>query len=309
MMGGSLAISGIGWLPGFAHVAGAVALGGIFSGLCHPDMAKRAGTVSQVRQGFAVSLYVTGGRLGFALGPYIAIAVATFLGMEWLWIYVFPSIAMALVIFLRLPESGRAAGREAPAPAPPERKGLLASIRPVRGALAILVGFSVCRTVVTTNLLGFLPTFYVERGMGLWGGATANAVMLASGSIGVIMGGVLADRYGKRRVILWGTAWGLIALTAFLAAPSALGLAVLAIFGAGIYLPMGVSIALAQDLLPSHRGFASSLPLGTTIFIASLSVLPFSWAAGRAGLLAAFWALPVFLAGSLFFALALPKDR
>ena len=101
---------------------------------------------------------------------------------------------------------------------------------------------------------------------------------------------------------------GVLFLIAFLAAPPAFGIFIIAVYGMGIYLPVGVTVALAQELLPGHRGFASTLPLGLTGFLASFSVLPLSAAAERVGLLQAFWALPVFLLASFLRALLLPEE-
>jgi sugar phosphate permease len=91
-------------------------------------------------------------------------------------------------------------------------------------------------------------------------------------------------------------------------APPALGIFIIAVYGIGIYMPVGVIVALAQELLPGHRGFASTLPLGMTGFLASFSVLPLSATAERVGLLQAFWVLPIFLLVSFLLALLLPEE-
>ncbi|HBK81202.1 MAG TPA: hypothetical protein DDZ83_16295, partial [Nitrospinae bacterium] len=70
----------------------------------------------------------------------------------------------------------------------------------------------------------------------------------------------------------------------------------LAVVGLGNFIPMGVSVTLAQELLPDHRGFASSLTLGGGWIISSFSSVPIAAVAERIGLLTAFWVLPVFLA-------------
>ncbi len=304
MVGSTVSMTAMGWLPTFGSVAVAMILGGVLAGLCHPAMASRAGAASEVRRGFAVSVYVTGGRIGMALGPLVAIGVAIWFGMEWLWLYAVLALAAAAAVRWGLPDPGR----EKTGSSLGGAEGLWESVRAVRWTLLILVGLTLCRAIVNRNIVGFLPTLYVERGLGLWGGGAANAVMLLCGSLGVVAGGVLSDRFGRRRVIAAGIGWAFFFLIAFLAAPPALGIFIIAVYGMGIYLPVGVTVAMAQELLPGHRGFASTLPLGLTGFLASFSVLPLSAAAERVGLLQAFWVLPVFLLASFLLALLLPEE-
>ena len=100
-------MTAIGWLPSYTGIAVALAIGGILSGLCHTDMASRAGGLSNTHRSLSVSLFVTGGRLGFAFGPIIAIAVAEQWGMEWLWTYIFVGIVCVFTIQLGLPVPAR----------------------------------------------------------------------------------------------------------------------------------------------------------------------------------------------------------
>ncbi len=304
MVGSAVSMTAMGWLPTFGSVAVAMILGGALAGLCHPAMASRAGAASEVRKGFAVSVYVTGGRIGMALGPLMAIGVAIWFGMEWLWLFAVLALAVAAAVRWGLPDPGRKKIGSSLGGA----EGLWESVRAVRWPLLTLVGLALCRTIVNRNILGFLPTLYVERGLGLWGGGAANGVMLLFGSLGVMAGGVLSDRFGRRRVIIAGIGWALFFLIAFLVAPPALGIFIIAVYGIGIYMPVGVIVALAQELLPGHRGFASTLPLGMTGFLASFSVLPLSATAERVGLLQAFWVLPIFLLVSFLLALLLPEE-
>ncbi len=300
ILGGAIAFTAIGWVPVFWGVALAIPLGGILCGLCHPDMAARAGRLSEAHNSLSISVFVTGGRLGFALGPLIAIAVAKHLGMEWLWLYVFVAIlAMALVV------------RGLPKPPPREKRAdggsLRAELRSVRGPIALLFAVAVVRAIIMGNIGGYLPTLFVDQGLGLWRGGIANSMIFFSGAFGVMLGGYLGDRIGKRVTIMIGMVIALAGMVAFLSFPLAYAYWSLAVIGFGNFLPMGVSVALAQEFLPAHRGFASSLTLGGGWFIASFTSFPIAAAAERFGLLQVFWVLPVALAIGIAFAFFLPK--
>ncbi|MBI3026238.1 MAG: MFS transporter [Candidatus Tectomicrobia bacterium] len=304
--GSAFAMTAIGWAPSYSLAAAALLLGGYMAGLCHPDMASRASHLSQRHKGLAVSAFVTGGRLGFALGPLVAIGVAKAFGMEWLWLYALVALVAALGVRWGLPE---------PPPGAQADEGGLSLLRSLRASLGeaglplvILTALTLCRAVVNINLMGFLPTLYVEWGLGLWSGGAANAILLFSGGLGVMLGGVLADRIGMRAIVITAQVLSLFSLVAFLASPPGLGMAVLAAVGISMYLMMGVGIAYAQEMMPRNRGFASSIMLGVAWGLASFSVYPISKVAEQVGLHNAFWLLPGFLVVSFCLSLFLPKQ-
>lgn len=306
LIGSAFCLTAVGWLPSYSLVAVAVPIGGFLAGLAHPDMSSRAGALSSHHRSLCVSVFVSGGRLGFAMGPIVAIFVVKWWGMEWLWIYVLLNVIAVAGILRGLPK---------PAPSSETGKGfdilrgLGRAIRDAGTPLLILMGVTTFRAVCTVNMQGFLPAIYVERGMGLWQGGIANSILLFFGMAGVVFGGAVADRLGKKNMILYGIIMALIGLISFLLAPAWMGVFLVAILGFGLYMPMGVSMAFAQDFLPEHRGFASSLTLGVSWGAASFSVIPISLLAERTGLFQAFWVLPASLLVAMVFSFFLPKGN
>jgi FSR family fosmidomycin resistance protein-like MFS transporter len=312
LIGSSFFMTSVGWLPSYTWVAISIPVGGLLAGMAHPDMASRAGALSDRHRSLAVSFFVSGGRLGFSLGPIIALFIVEWWGMEWLWIYIFVNIIAVIGILSGLPkpEAAKTQGSDI-------FQGLGAAIWKARHPLFILLGVTVSRAVVTVNMQGFLPTLYVQMHLGIWQGGIANSLLLFFGMTGVMLGGALANRYGKRQIILSGITISIISLVGFLASTPGgflastpgLALVFLSTLGFGLYMPMGVSMAYAQESLPSHRGFASSLTLGASWGIASPSVIPIALVADNIGLHQTFWVLPVFLAIGMGFAFFLPDDQ
>ena len=306
LIGSSIAFTAIGWVTSVYGLATALILGGILFGLCHPDMAARAGRLSSEHAGFIVSLFVTAGRLGFAFGPLIAIFIAETMGMEHLWVFI-------LVAMLAM------AGVKLGMPAPPqrnkiddeggEREGLIAALEQVRVPIVLLFGIAVVRGMTLTNLSGFLPTIFVEKGLGLWRGGMANSIIFVSGAIGVMLGGILGDRYGKPKVITIGIGCALVGMLIFQLSSLEWAYISLAIIGAGAFVPMGVSVALAQEYLPGHRGFASSLILGGGTLLAGITAIPLSLLGERIGMLNAFWTIPIVLLVGVVLALSLQRRQ
>ena len=116
-------------------------------------------------------------------------------------------------------------------------------------------------------------------------------------------------RSGKPKVIAIGVGCALVGMLAFLLSPLEWAYASLAIIGAGVFVPMGVSVALAQEYLPEHRGFASSLMLGGGWILAGLTAIPISLLGEKIGMLNAFWVIPCVLLVGLVLALALDRQQ
>ena len=104
LIGSSFFITAMGWLPLYSAVVISIPLGGFLAGLAHPDMGSRAGSLSEDHRTLAVSVYVSGGRLGFSIGPIIALFIVDSLGMEFLWIYVLINIILVYGIMKGLPK-------------------------------------------------------------------------------------------------------------------------------------------------------------------------------------------------------------
>ncbi len=302
LIGSSVAFTAIGWVTSVYGLAAAVIIGGILFGLCHPDMAARAGRLSSEHAGFIVSLFVTAGRLGFAIGPLIAIFIAETMGMEHLWVFILVAVLVMAGVKLGMPAPPQKKKKDEEAS---ERNGLLASLKHVRGPILLLFGIAIVRGTTLANLGGFLPTIFVEKGLGLWRGGMANTVIFFSGAVGVMLGGIMGDRYGKPKVISIGIGCALAGMLAFQVTSLEWAYISLAIIGAGVFVPMGVSVALAQEYLPEHRGFASSLMLGGGWILAGLTAIPLSLLGERIGMLNAFWTLPIVLLVGVFLAVFL----
>ncbi len=306
MVGSALFITSIGWAPNFTALTVMAAVGGSMVGLCHPDMASRAGALSEYRKGLVVSVFIAGGRVGHGLGPVIAIGIVSLGGMEWLSAFTLVAVAMALAVKYGLPEPESPPGRG-------DKKAsiwdFVTALRTAGTPLLLLSGVTICRAVVNINFISLIPSLYAEHGMSIWSGGAASAIMLTSGAVGVLAGGVLGDRFGKKELIVGGIGLGALCVCAFLIAPPEWGFVLLAFLGIATYLPMGVTMAFAQQLMPHNRGLASSITLGLSWFIASLSVYPMSVLGEWFGLANAFWALPGFFIAACAFALFLPKVR
>jgi len=303
LVGCTLSFSAIGWISSYPLLLFLLLIGGIFFAFTHPDMGARAGRLSEKGNSMAMSIFVTGGRIGFAFGPLIAISVTESLGLRWLTLYVVVGIVSAFFIMVNTPSIEKQSS-----PTDSKKKEFFSVFKKVKGDVLSLYIIGGVRAIVVSNLAFFLTSMFVDENLGLWKGGLTSTLFFIGGAFGVISGGLFSDRYGKRLTIILGIIVSTIAMFFFLIFPLRICYLFVGIIGFGVFVPMGISIILTQEKMPENRAFASSLVLGGGWIIASL-VAPFvAWLGEIYGLKSAQWILLLFLFIALFCGFSLEKD-
>ncbi|TMD54317.1 MAG: MFS transporter [Chloroflexi bacterium] len=130
------------------------------------------------------------------------------------------------------------------------------------GALTVVILLMMSRSWTVSVFQAFTPTWYKQLGYGpAFYGPLATTLVLAS-AIGAIGCGTLADRYGRRPVILATLVLSLpaILLYTLFPGPLAFGSAILLGFSAASTAPL--MLLMAQQLMARRAGLASGLVMG-----------------------------------------------
>ncbi len=300
--GAGLALSGV--ASTYPLTAAAVALCGLGVAAFHPEGSRAANWASGERRATGMSIFSTGGNLGVATGPLVITPLVLAFGLKASLVLLFPMLLVAGVLTTQLrrlaalrPDS-RAAGS---ARGPSDRW------RPF-GRLAVPVA---CRSTVYTALSTFLPLFWAGvLGRSKAEGASALALLLTTGVAGTLLGGRLADRHGRRIVVLVSLAF-LSPLLLLLARARSAGLATALLIpvGLALYVPFSVLVVMGQEYLPNRIGTASGLTLGLGVTVGGIAAPLLGRLADARGV-----AAPLLLASILPWlgaaaALTLPDDR
>ena len=144
--------------------------------------------------GVRMSVFSLGGSLGWAVGPLVAVGMVGWLGLERLWIAMFPGILVAALIYPFLPPSRRDRGGQAPSFAPKVLQRL-------RGPLGLLFGISMMGAFAQRVFLTMAPIIGAERGASETSGALALSLYLGTQALGTLAGGFLADRMDRGRLL------------------------------------------------------------------------------------------------------------
>ena len=297
----ALFLSGIGMAPGFGALVAVLMLGGLGDAAFHPQAAALASGLSP-RRGLAMAIFVTGGTLGFALGPLLAVLTVGAFGLERTWVAALPGLLMASLLlawFARVPPHTRE-GRVRPR---------LSGLRPVLRPLTLLYLVVVCRSAVSYGFMTFLPLYLHRLGWTVQQGGAMLTVHLVCGAMGGFLGGWLADRWGGRRVVVRSFVLAAPLYVAFLFLPDWRGLACLVLGGFFLQSSLPVNVVMGQELSPEHSSTIASLLMGAAWGVGALLIGPVGALADARGLHAALLALASLLGVGFLCALALPVMR
>ncbi len=270
----------VGFAPTFPGLVAIAALAGLGSGAFHPLGALTVRGLLPARgANMAMSVYVTGGTVGVAAGPVIGVAVFGLLGTRGTAAMIVPGLASAAFLLLKMRARPAAAARPR-SPAPGLRS---AAWLP----LAATIGVMASRSWTTTTLQAFTPTWYHQLGYQPWFyGPLATTVVLAS-ALGTVGTGSLADRYGRRAVILWTLALSGPAVFLFVAFPGVQGFLWAILVGGLAASSAPLTLMLAQELMAGRAGFASGLIMGLGFVTGAIGVPVTGAVADHLGLQAA----------------------
>jgi FSR family fosmidomycin resistance protein-like MFS transporter len=101
-------------------------------------------------------------------------------------------------------------------------------------------------------------------------GNTALIVFLVGGAFGTLVGGRLADRLGRRPVVIGSLVLSTPIVLAFLVLPAAAATPLLFLAGAAVIASFSVTVVMGQEYLPSRIGIASGVTLGLAIGLGGL---------------------------------------
>jgi MFS transporter, FSR family, fosmidomycin resistance protein len=297
---GGLALSGV--VQSYGLVFAAIAVSGFGVGAFHPEAARFANYVSGDRRATGMSMFSLGGNIGFALGPAIITPAVLLLGLSGTLVVVPIGVIVAIVVARetkRLRTFQPGGGAKAPGdPDAPE----------AWGPFARLGGAITARSAVYFGLQTFIPLWLVDHlGASKALGNTALISMLAAGALGTLVGGRLADRIGRRPVLVGSMALQLPLLVVLMAVGPAAAVAVAALIGMVTIGTFSVTVVMGQEYLPGRVGLASGVTLGLAIGLGGVWASLLGLVADAFGITTVMEIIAVLPLAGLALALSLPR--
>jgi MFS transporter, FSR family, fosmidomycin resistance protein len=300
---GGIGVGLAGLAPSYALTFAAVVVSGIGVAAFHPEGSRFANYVSGARRSSGMSLFSVGGNIGFALGPALVTPLVLVFGLSGTLLIIIPTSLMGLMLAREMPrlkrfrvDLNRSGAHHAGADA----------WRPfVRLALVIALRSFVYFGFVTFIPLYFIHDLHTSRGTA----GAALTVMLVGGAVGTLVGGRLADRFGRRSVLIGSMLVLPVLIVGFLVSPPALAMAFAALAGAATIATFAVTIVMGQEFLPGRIGVASGVTIGLSIGLGGVGAPLLGVLADAHGLRSVFELMAVFPAAALLLSLTLPVRR
>ena len=275
----------------YPMVLASAAMVGLGSAVFHPEATRMARHAAAGQQGFAQGIFQIGGHAGYAIGPLLAAMMVVPHGQASIaWVSVVALAAMVLMAwtgarYADMRSSQLAATR-------PRRLGSAEPSMPsgrVLLAMTILVILLLSKNAYTAAFTSYYTFYLLERfGVSVQVSQVMLFLYLVVGAIGVIIGGMVGDRIGRRRVI-WISILGTLPFALLLPHVDLFWTGVLSIM-IGLIMASAFSSILifAIDLVPHRVGLVGGVFYGLAFGLGGLAVAALGLLADQIGIIKVF---------------------
>ncbi len=276
----------LGYAASYIWLLIGAALVGTGSAIFHPEATRVARMASGGRQGFAQALFQLGGQAGGASGPVLAAFIVVPNGQASVaWMAVIALAAMAVLSFV-----SQWYAANVPAPVVRRRPNAggeaLDFHEPVAGddrstfavllAVGVLIVLMFSKAAYTASFTSYYTFFLIDKfSMSVKNAQLLLFVYLFAGAIGVLVGGPLGDRIGRRKII-WFSILGALPFSLALPHATLYWTVLLTIVVAFIMASAFASILVfAMELLPGRVGLIGGLFYGLVFGLGAISAAAF----------------------------------
>ncbi len=276
----SLGLGLLGLGPSYSWILLFAAVSGLGQASYHPEGFKTVSFLSGKKKATIFSIFHFGGNLGFAVGPILATFFFVHIGLKGSLLFIFPGVVIT-AIFLLFPywnvETIPSVHQAAPGPKS-------SSTQPSYTPMVLLILVVVLRSATRLGLMTFVPFYFIHllNQDPMVAGQYLSAFLFA-GTVGILVGGPLADRYGYKKMVLITLGLSSIFLYLFYTTEETLSLIFFTLAGLVLISSNSTTMAMAQSFMPRNLGMASGLILGFAMGIGGVSTTILGWVADHWG--------------------------
>ena len=301
-----VAVAGIGIAiaaaaPSYWLVLLLVVVSGLGVAAYHPEGSKFAAFASGRRRASGMSLFSIGGNVGYALGPTATTPLVLAFGLTGGLLLAVPCLAVAALLLATVPFLAGFVPQRG------ERFAGDGEDRP--GALTLLLGVIAFRSVAWFGLITFVPLWEVSLGHSKSHGSHLLSLMLLAGGLGTLAAVPIADRLGRRPVLIASMLFVGPLTLAYVLVGGVLGAIALALVGVCVIGTFGVTMVMSQEYLPGRIGMASGLSIGLSIGLGGIAAVALGALADSVDLRSAMYAAAAAAVPGFVLAVLLPSSR
>jgi MFS transporter, FSR family, fosmidomycin resistance protein len=287
--------------PSYWLVVLLVLVSGVGVAAFHPEGSKFAAFVSGRKRASGMAWFSIGGNLGYALGPIATTAVVASFDLRGGLLLAVPCLVVAGAMVAASPYL------RGFAPEPQAARARAGADDP--RAMRLLLGVIALRSVAWFGLITFVPLWEVSLGHSKSYGNQLLALMLFAGGVGTLLLGPLADRVGRRPVLLGSVVATGPLMLVFVLVGGIPGAISLALIGAAVVGTFGVTMVMGQEYMPRHVGTASGLVIGLSVGLGGVAAVALGRLADATSLRAALFTAAAAPIAAIALAAMLPSRR
>jgi MFS transporter, FSR family, fosmidomycin resistance protein len=228
-------------------------LAGVGVAAFHPQGSSLSHEFSGKKKGIAISMFISGGNFGSAVGPLVLMYVVTRSGLDSTYWFAIPGILISAALFLFSPAPAKS-------DAPRTHEALIQELKSSVKPLANLYGLVVFRTLVQLSFLNFTAILLKQMNFSSLSIGLAVTAYLSAGAIGGVISGIFYERIGGRNLFVVSSLLaGLFLSLMFFVQSSAWMILCFALGGFALMMTIPVSVLMGQSILPNVDSAGRSL--------------------------------------------------
>lgn len=280
-------VLGLAFASSFEFVILSVLFIGLGSAVFHPEGSRVAYMAAGPRRGLAQSIYQVGGNSGQALAPLITALILVPLGqIGAAWFTLVAALAVGLLVYIAVWYTRRLNFEKITFKAKPstsiQNKGISKNIKI---ALVLILFLIFARSWYISGMTNFYAFYAIDKyGLTIKQSQMFLFAFLVAGAFGTFFGGPLADRFGKKKIILLSmiATAPLSAIIPFV--PAVAAFILLAVSGFILMSSFSVTVVYAQELIPGKIGTMAGLTVGLAFGMGAIGSVGLGYLADLIGL-------------------------
>lgn len=306
-----IGIAGLAFAPEYWMILLFVIFLGFGSAVFHPEGSRVSFMAAGPKRGLSQSIYQVGGNAGQALAPLISAFILVPLGQRGAAIFILVA-ALAIIILTKISAWYK---EQLIQEKLNKRKRVLLSTmenltrKQIGLALTLLLTIIFARSFYVISITNFYIFHLRESyGLSIQQGQLCIFLFLALGAAGTFFGGPMADRIGRKNVIVLSLALPIPLCLLLPYMPLSVVILLLILIGFIIMLSFSVTVVYAQELVPSKIGTMAGLTVGLAFGMGAIGSVVIGILMDSIGI-SSTMSLISFLPILGLVGLALPKDQ
>jgi FSR family fosmidomycin resistance protein-like MFS transporter len=272
----------IGVAPSYGILLLLLFITGISASIFHVPAPVIIANLSAARTGRGMSFFMTGGELARTIGPLVAVAGVSLLGLEGFYPVMIFGLLSTSWLYLKL--------HDVPVNNVHTKRKLSAiqTWRKLCYILWPLTAILISRGFMHASMTAFLPTYMNQQTGNLWLAGMALTLFEVAGVAGVLTAGSMSDLIGRRKTLLVSLVGAPICLFVFTLTGGWIRITVLLVTGFTLLSTTPVMLALVQEQGRDAPAAANGLFMMISFIARSAVVVVVGYIADRIGLQATY---------------------